>query len=273
MLQDFWKKLVEWATTAGINLIFAALILIIGMKLVSFFCQRVLKSEKLRERDPSLVSFLKSFVSILLRALVIITAALVLGVPSASFLTIFGSAAVAIGLALQGSLSNLAGGIMILSFKLFQVGDFIECGSVMGTVKSINVFYTILTTIDNRQLTIPNATLTNATVTNYSVEPTRRVDFVFSVDYASDLDLVKSVLLRCAKEDPRVLFEPEPIVFMSAHQESALEYTMRVWCERAFYWDLTFDMREKVKRAFDEAGISIPFNQLDIHIKEKKDEA
>jgi small conductance mechanosensitive channel len=270
-MQEFLKKIMGWAATAGMNLIFAALILIIGLKIVDFFCKRVLKSEKLRERDPSLASFLKSLLSIVLRALVIFTAAIVLGIPSASFLTVFGSAAVAIGLALQGSLSNLAGGIMILSFKLFRVGDFIECGTVMGTVKSINVFYTILTTIDNRQLTVPNATLTNATVTNYSVEPTRRVDFVFDVDYGSDLDLVKSVLLRTAKDDPRVLFDPAPIVFMSGHRESALEYTMRVWCEREFYWELTYDMREKVKRAFDEAGILIPFNQLDIHIKDKEE--
>lgn len=270
-MEEFWKKLVDWATTAGMNIIYAVLILIIGMQIVNFFCRKVLKSEKLREHDPSLASFLKNLTGIVLRALVIITAALVLGVPSASFITLFGSAAVAIGLALQGSLSNLAGGIMILSFKLFRVGDFIECGNVMGTVRSINVFYTILTTYDNRQLTIPNSSLTNATVTNYSVEPTRRIDFVFGVDYSSDIDLVKSVLLRTAKDDPRVLFDPAPIVFMSDHKDSALEYTMRVWCEREFYWPLSYDMREKVKRAFDEAGISIPFNQLDVHIKDKEE--
>ncbi len=266
-MEAFWDKLVEFGTTAGLKLIYAVVILVIGMKLVNFLCKKVLKNPKMQAHDASLASFLGNFLSIGLKTLVIVTAALVIGIPSASFITLLGSAGVAIGLALQGALGNLAGGLMILFFKLFRVGDFIETAAGSGTVKSINVFYTVLTTPDNRQLNVPNSTLTGASITNYSVEKTRRADFAFEVSYASDCAQVKQTLLAVAKADPRVLFDPAPQVWMSAHKASALEFTLRVWCESANYWPMSFEMRETVKAAFDEAGISIPYNQLDVHIR------
>ena len=265
-LQTFWNALVEFATSAGLKIIYAAAILILGMKLVNFFCKKVFKDKRLEDRDPSLASFLSNFLSIALKIVVIITAAMVIGVPAASFITILGSAGVAIGLALQGSLSNLAGGIMILFFKLFRVGDFIEAAAGTGTVKSINVFYTVLTTPDNRQLTVPNSALSGQPITNYSVEKIRRVDFPFDVAYASDVDTVKAALLSAAKEDPRVLMDPGPSVWVSAHKDSSIEFTLRIWCESDKYWDTLFALREAGKKALDKAGIEVPFNQLDVHI-------
>ena len=265
-MEAFWDKLVEFGTTAGLKLIYAVVILVIGMKLVNLLCKKVLKNPKVQAHDASLASFLGNFLSIALKTMVIISAALVIGIPSASFITLLGSAGVAIGLALQGALGNLAGGLMILFFKLFRVGDYIETTAGSGTVKSINVFYTVLTTPDNRQLNVPNSTLTNASITNYSVEKTRRIDFTFDVAYASDSDQVKEALISVAKADPRILFDPQPQAWMSAHKASAVEFTLRIWCESENYWPLSFGMREAVKKALDTAGIEIPFNQLDVHI-------
>lgn len=271
-MEEFLKKIVDFGTEAGLKLIACVLILVIGMKLVNWFCKKVVNGPRAKKHDPSLTSFLSNFLSIALKLLVIVTAALVIGIPAASFITVLGSAGVAIGLALQGSLSNIAGGIIILFFKLFRVGDYIESGSGSGTVKNINIFYTILTTPDNRQLTIPNSALTGASITNYSVEKTRRIDFTFNVDYGSDVERVKAALLVAAQTDSRVLRAPdaeEPSAWLSAGKESALEFTLRVWCKSEDFWPLNFDMRETVKKAFDAAGVKVPFNQLDVHIDQK----
>ena len=266
-LETLWNSLIEFATSAGLKLLYAAAVLILGLKLTSFFSKKVLKIKHLENRDPSLMSFLGNFLSITLKILVIITAAMIIGVPAASFITILGSAGVAIGLALQGALSNLAGGIMILAFKLFRVGDYIEFSSKAGVVKSINIFYTVLMTLDNRQLTVPNSQLSGQTVINYSAESQRRADYVFDVDYSSDVDTVKTALMITAREDPRILPSPAPVVFVSAHKESSIEFTLRVWFESKNYFPIMYDIREAGKRALDAAGIKVPFNQLDVHIK------
>ncbi len=189
-----------------------------------------------------------------------------IGIPATSFVTVMASAGVAVGLALQGSLSNLAGGIMILFFKPFKVGDFIETVDGTGTVKSITVFYTVIITPDNRQITLPNGTLTNASITNCSVETTRRLDFTYAVAYDSDLDLVRQTLSTAARSCEAVLAEPEPLIWMSRQADSALEYTLRVWCRGEDYFAVLTSMNEIVKRAFDCAGISIPFPQLDVRV-------
>lgn len=266
-MQELWQILITFLTEAGLKLVYAAAILILGLKLVNFFCNKLLKNKHLEGRDASLTSFLKSFLSVALKILVVITAALVIGIPAASFITILGSAGVAIGLALQGSLSNLAGGLVIMIFKLFRVGDYIETSAGNGTVKSINIFFTVLNTPDNRDITIPNSSLSNQSVVNCSVEGDRRSDITFDVSYSADIDAVKDAILAAAKADPRILPDPAPIVFMSAHKDSAVEYTLRFWSERKFFLPISMDIREAVKRAFDARGIEIPFNQLDVHIE------
>ena len=177
------------------------------------------------------------------------------------------SCGVAIGLALQGSLSNFAGGLMILFFKPFKVGDFIEASGESGVVTEITVVYTVLTTPDNKRVTIPNGSLTNSVIENYSAEPLRRVDLTFSTDYGCDIDMVKTVIGKLVEEHPLALAEPEPFVRLSAHGDSALTYAVRVWCKSEDYWTVHFDLTESVKKAFDQHDISIPYPQMDVHIK------
>jgi len=194
---------------------------------------------------------------------------MILGVPVTSFITILASCGVAIGLALQGSLSNFAGGLMILFFKPFKVGDYIEAAGESGTVSEISVVYTVLLTPDNKKITIPNGTLTNSVIENYSSEATRRVDFTFNTGYECDIEKVKELILKIISEHPAALKEPEPFVRLSAHGESSLTYSARVWCNSEDYWNLYFDTIEAVKNAFDENKISIPYPQIDVHVNNK----
>ena len=262
VLATLWDHL----TSAGLKLIYAAVVLFVGLKLTGIFCRWLKNNTRFARLDEGLRSFLNSLISITLRVLVFVSAALMIGIPATSFVTVMASAGVAVGLALQGSLSNLAGGIMILFFKPFKVGDFIETVDGTGTVKSITVFYTVIITPDNRQITLPNGTLTNASITNCSVETTRRLDFTYAVAYDSDLDLVRQTLSTAARSCEAVLAEPEPLIWMSRQADSALEYTLRVWCRGEDYFAVLTSMNEIVKRAFDCAGISIPFPQLDVRV-------
>lgn len=262
ILATLWGHL----TSAGLKLIYAAVILFVGLKLTNMLCRWLRNNERYARLDDSLRSFLNSLISITLRVLVFVSAALTLGIPATSFVTVLASAGVAVGLALQGALSNLAGGIMILFFKPFKVGDFIETADGTGTVRSITVFYTVIMTPDNRQVTLPNGSLTNAAITNCSAETTRRADFTFSVAYSSDLELVRRTLREAARSCEMVLDDPEPMVWMSRQGDNALEYTLRVWCQGENYFPVLMAMNEIVKDAFNRAGISIPFPQLDVHI-------
>ena len=191
---------------------------------------------------------------------------MVLGVPATSFITILASCGVAVGLALQGSLSNFAGGLMILFFKPFKVGDYIEASGESGTVAEISVVYTVLLTPDNKRITIPNGALTNSVIENYSSEPTRRVDFTFTADYNNDIEKVKAVIDEVINAHPAALKDPAPFVRLSAHSENALTYTARVWVKSADYWTVFFDVTENVKLAFDKNNIKIPYPQLDVHL-------
>ena len=265
--QSVLDYLVQLATSLGIKLLGALLILVVGIRLISWLKKWLKNSPKLDKLDSSLRSFLVSFSSIVLYVLLIITVAMILGVPVTTFITILASCGVAIGLALQGSLSNFAGGLMILFFKPFKVGDFIEASGESGVVTEITVVYTVLTTPDNKRVTIPNGSLTNSVIENYSAEPLRRVDLTFSTDYGCDIDMVKMVIGKLVEEHPLALAEPEPFVRLSAHGDSALTYAVRVWCKSEDYWTVHFDLTESVKKAFDQHDISIPYPQMDVHIK------
>lgn len=259
--------LLEFATSWGIKLLSAIIIFVVGAKLIGSLTKWIRKSPKLDKLESSLRSFLGSFSKIALYIVLIITVAMILGIPATSFITILASCGVAIGLALQGSLSNFAGGIMILLFKPFKVGDYIEASGESGTVQDISVVYTIILTPDNKRVTIPNGTLTNSVIKNYSAENLRRVDMTFSTAYDADIDKVKKILTDIATSHPKALKDPEPTVKLSAHGDSALTYVVRIWCKNEDYWEVNFDTTEKVKKAFDENQIEIPYPQMDVHVK------
>jgi len=265
--QTILNYLVQLATSWGIKLLEALVLLVVGLKLVKWLKKWLKESPKLDKLDSGLRSFLVSFSSIILYALLIIVIASILGIPATSFITILASCGVAVGLALQGSLSNFAGGLMILFFRPFKVGDFIEASGETGIVQEITVVYTVLLTLDNKRITIPNGGLTNSVIKNYSSEELRRVDLTFNVAYGSDVEQVKGLIGKLAAAHPLALKEPAPFVRLSAHGDSALTFTTRVWCKNADYWDVYFDLTEGVKKAFDEKGIQIPYPQMDVHVK------
>ena len=264
-LLNFLKELV---TTAGLRILYAALIIIIGLKLIKFFAKRSEKAKWYRRIDKSVAHFIVSSVNVILKVLVFVSAALVLGVPATSFVAILTSAGVAIGLALQGSLSNFAGGLMILIFKPFRVGDYIESAEVSGTVQDISIFYTVLITPDNKTIHCPNGALSNTHVTNYSEQETRRVDVPVSVSYDADVQTVKRLLLETAAANTMILPEQPPFVRLSDCADSSLDFTVRVWCKNADYWTVKFDLTESIQAALVTAGIEIPYPQMDIHVKD-----
>jgi small conductance mechanosensitive channel len=203
---------------------------------------------------------------ILLKALVIISVASMVGVETTSFIAMLGAAGLAVGLALQGSLANFAGGVLILFFKPFKVGDLIEAQGYLGIVKEIQIFVTILTTLDNQRIIIPNGLLSNGCLTNLNAEPHRRVDMTFGISYGDDVLQAKRVLQEVVASDTRVLAEPAAEVYVKEHAESSINMLVRVWVRPENYWDVYFHMHEQVKLTFDREGISIPFPQRDVHM-------
>lgn len=261
------SKLGEFASTAGLRLIGAFLILIIGFKLSKWLMKLLKKTHVFEKMDAGVATFIISLLSIVLKIMVVLSAVAVLGVPMTNFVALLASAGVAIGASLQGSLSNLAGGIMILLFKPFKVGDYIDSAQGSGTVTEVTILYTILTTPDNRRIVIPNGAISNEAVTNYSYHDTRRLDIAVSVSYDSDIEVVKELLLETAKEHSMVLNEPaEPFCRLTEHGESSLNFALRVWVKNADYWQVNFDLRENIKKALDEKGIEIPYPQIDVHL-------
>lgn len=259
--------LFELVTSVGLKLLIAALIFVVGFFLIKWIKKFIKTSPKLNKVDSGVRSFLASFSVIALYIVLFVTIAAVLGVPITSFLTVLASCGVAIGLALQGALSNFAGGILILLFKPFKVGDYIEASGGEGVVQEITVVYTVLLTADNKRITIPNGTLTNAVVKNYSAEETRRVDLTFNTACSCDMEKTREVIMDVIKANALALQDPAPFVKLSQHTDSALEFTARVWCKSADYWTVYFDMREGVERAFIASGIETPYPQMDIRVK------
>lgn len=257
-----------WAALLGYlpKLISAALTLGIGYIIIRVV-QSVLKKWMEKHVHVSFHVFIQSCAKIFLWIFLLLCVAGALGIDTSSFVTTLGAAGLAIGLALQNSLSNLASGLMILATKNFQVGDFIEVEGVSGTVQRIDLMFTCIDTPDNKQITIPNSTLTGDVIINYSKNDLRRVDLTYSISYDSDLEQAKSILTNLCAKQPLALQEPAPTVAVSAHGDSAVMIAVKIWCKKENYWDVTFSMNEQVKLAFDEANISIPFPQLDVHTK------
>lgn len=263
--ESVWSALGKFMSTIGLKLVFAVIVLIIGLRLIKWLKGWLKSTAKLNKLDSGVRSFLCSFSTIALYVVLFITVAMILGIPTTSFIAALASGFAAIGLAMQGALSNFAGGLMILIFRPFKVGDYISAPDAEGTVTDITVVYTILRTTDNKVVTVPNGILTGSVVKNYSAEETRRVDLDFSTAYDCDVDKVKGVLMDIINAHPRILRDPEPFARLAEHGDSALTYSVRVWCKTEDYWDVAFDLKESVKKKFDENGISIPYPQLDIH--------
>lgn len=260
------EQALVWLIQYGFKIVGALLVVIIGFAIVNMVIRSLDKTLTKGKIDMSLHSFIKSISSFTLKAIVVIVAASIIEIPPTTFIAVLSAAGLAIGLALRDSLANFAGGVLILIFRPFNVGDFIDIGGYSGTVKEIELLYTSLNTADNRRITIPNGELANGKITNYSVEPTRRLDLVFGVSYDDDIEKVKEILGRIVAAHPLTIKDPEPTIRVVAYQESAIDFTVKVWCKREDYWNIYYDLQEQVKINFDKENISIPFPQIDINI-------
>ena len=265
--QVIWSFLWQLLTSFGVRLLGAALALLIGWRLARWLRKWIISTPRLERWDAGVRTFVASCVKVLSYVLLFVTVAMMVGIPVASFITALASCGVAIGLALQGSLSNVAGGLMLLLFKPFKVDDYIETPDTAGTVTDITMVYTFLRTPDNKVITIPNGTLSNSVVQNYSAVEMRRVDLTFSTAYSADVEQVKALLHDVLSAHPLVLHDPAPLARLTEHGESALVFAVRAWCKTDDYWNVRFDLVEGVKAAFDENGVEIPFPQMDVHLK------
>lgn len=248
------------------RIIGALLVLAIGFKIVNFVVKKLTHSKGYEKLDTNIQSFLGNVLRIILKLFVIIVAVSIVGIPTASLIAGLTTCGAAIALALQGGLSNIAAGVVILLCKPFHIGDFITAGDVSGVVKEIGLYYTSITTPDNQDVVVPNGTLSNCTITNLSTCATRRIDFDFSVDYASDIELVRKVLLATAANNENVMQDPAPEVMISGHGASALNVKLRLWVSAENYWTVYFAMYEDVKKSFDQFNIEIPYQKIDVHM-------
>lgn len=261
------EKLINLGIDIGTKLLISIIILIIGTKIINALVNSLRKEHKWGKMESSVKSFLISFINIGLKIILFVTILGILGVPMTSIIAIIGSAGVAIGLALQGGLSNLAGGIMILIFKPFKVGDFIEANGKSGTVKSITLFYTTINSLENIVIQMPNGSLSNSVIVNYSAMKKRMVNETISVSYDSDIEKVKKVITKTINDLDNVLKEEPILVRLKAHNASSIDFVVRFWVDNKIYWDTYFDFMEKVKIALNKNKIEIPYPQMDVHIK------
>lgn len=266
VLEVLIEKSIEVATLYGPKLVLAVIVLIIGLWLIKGLLKVMDVAMSKAKIEVTLHSFLHNIASVLLKLILVIIFASMIGVETASLIALLGAAGLAIGLALQGSLANFAGGVLILVFKPFRAGDVIEAQGYTGVVREIQIFNTVILTLDNQKVVIPNGILSNGCVKNLFSEPTRRVDLTFGISYSDDLLKAKAVLDGLAKGDERVLTDPAHEVYVCEHADSSVNLLMRVWVKSDDYWPVHFAMIERAKLAFDQEGISIPFPQRDVHL-------
>lgn len=269
-VEHYFQMMGEMALGFGTKLLLAIIVWIIGAWIIRRIVNLVDLAMTKKKVEVTLHQFLLSFINILFKAILIIIFASMIGVETASLIAMLGAAGLAVGLALQGSLANFAGGILILFFKPFKAGDVIDAQGYVGTVQEIQIFNTILRTLDNQRVIIPNGLLSNGCVKNLFIEKTRRVDMTFGISYGDDVLAAKAVLQEVMDADDRVLKEPCVDIFVSAHADSSVNFVVRPWVDSNNYWPVYFDTHERVKIAFDKAGITIPFPQRDVHIVEAK---
>jgi len=265
-MEDILKQLQAVVAEYGLQVIGALATIIIGIWIAKMLAKYAGKVLRKREVDETLTKFLVSLVKIGLITFVIISAASQVGIQTASFVAIIGAAGLAIGFALQGSLSNLAAGVMLIIFKPVKVGDYIEGGGAIGSVESVGIFVTTLVTVDNKVVYIPNSTLTGGNITNYTAKDKRRVDLVFGIGYSDDIDKAKKVIQTVLESDSRILKDPAPQIVVSELGDSSVNLNVRPWVNTSDFWDVYFSVTEQIKKNFDEQKISIPFPQRDVHM-------
>lgn len=269
-IEHYTNLVINYTTDYGLKLLGALVIFFVGKwivrKLITLMRKGMVKSHV----DETLISFASNAIYVALMVAVLVAAASNLGINTTSFVAVFGAAGLAIGLALKDTLANVGAAVLIIFFRPFKVGDFIEVSGVMGTVKIINLFSTTLTTGDNRSIIIPNGTLIGGNIINYTGNSTRRIDMVFDIDYKDDLRLAKEVVMNILLSNPKVLSEPAPVVAVGALAMNSVQIFARPWVKVEDYWDAMFEMTEAVKLEFDKNGISIPFPQMVTHVKHEE---
>ncbi|MDP4269162.1 MAG: mechanosensitive ion channel [Bacteroidota bacterium] len=267
-LNLFAQKILQQILSFGTKILIAILIYFVGrwiIKKLKRICTRIFER---REIEPSLRTFLISLINITLTIVLLVIIVSVLGIETSSFVALFASAGVAIGLALSGTLQNFAGGVMVLLFKPYKVGDVIEAQGYTGTVKEIQIFNTILNTLDNKAIIIPNGGLATGIINNYSKENIRRIEWIYGIAYGDDFDKARTLILNLINEDNRILNSPaEPFVALNKLGDNSVDIVVRVWVQSSEYWNVYFNLNERVYKSFEQAGLNIPFPQMDIHIK------
>jgi small conductance mechanosensitive channel len=263
---DFGNLLTTYIIPWSISLVSALAIFIIGRwvaKLLTRLLRKLLTKTKM---DVILINFIYSIVNAILLLFIIIAALDQLGVDTTSLIALLGAAGLAVGLALQNSLQNFAAGVLLIIFRPFKTGDFVEAGGTAGVVESISIFSTIMRTGDNREVIVPNGSIYNGTITNFSARETRRIDMVFGIGYGDDIKKAKEILQQILDADERILKDPAPLIAVGELGDSSVNFNVRPWVKSGDYWNVRFDVTEQVKLAFDENGISIPFPQMDVHL-------
>jgi len=270
-----WNQILDFMKTQGvdlaINVAIAIAIFYVGKLVVSLIVRGMRKVMRRQEVDQTLETFVCNLVRIILMAVVIIAAIGQIGIQTTSFIAIFGAAGLDVGLALQGSLSNFAAGVLIVLFRPYKVGDFVEAAGIAGVVEQVQILTTILKTGDNKQIIVPNGQIMDSIITNYSANDKRRVDMVVGVSYDDDLDKVRSTIEELVAADERILAEPACTIAVSALADSSVNFVVRPWVNTADYWGVMFDLTEAIKKRFDKEGISFPFPQQDVHLYKADD--
>lgn len=268
LLKDGLKTLTDLTVSFVPKLLIAILVLWIGLKLTKLLKKSILKLLDKRSAEPSLKTFLASLVDVLLKVMLVIMVMDIIGIKATSFIAVLGAAGLAVGMALQGTLQNFAGGVIILLMKPFKVGDYIECGAYKGYVKEIRIFHTFMQPFNGRTIIVPNSSLATTSLTNHTKQPQIRLDVVASVAYGTDLDFAKEVLMEVIDNDPLILKDPIPKLAVSELGNSSVDISMWMWVKTEDYWTVWMRIRENVYKAFNEKGITIPFPQMDVHVND-----
>ncbi|MBE6544159.1 MAG: mechanosensitive ion channel [Ruminococcaceae bacterium] len=269
-MKDIFLGILDWCITSGIRLVLTVVVVFALWKGIDFILNKFVQSEKFKHLDLTLRKFLRTFIGYTLKVLLIVTAVNFIGINTSSFVAVLAAAGATIGLALQGGLSNLAGGVILILMRPFKSGDFITTAGESGTVVEIGLFYTTLITPDNRKVFLPNGNVTGSAIVNNSSEETRRCDLTFELSRDVDIAKVKKLLKKLADNDERVLADPASRVVITSYGKGTITFSLRAWCKNGDYWDLFFDLQEIVKEAFDISGIVIPNNQVDVHMGEEE---
>ena len=266
-IEKLIDKLIDLSITAGKHILMAVVIFVVGRFIVTLLNRLLARMLERRKVDPTIQTFLKSLVNILLMLLLVVSVIGALGVNTTSFAALLASAGVAIGMALSGQLQNLAGGLIVLLFRPYKVGDWIEAQGVQGKVTAIQIFHTILTMVDNKVVYVPNGVMSSGVVVNYNRNDTRRVEWVVGIDYGEDTVRAEAVVREVIAADKRILADPAPYVAVQALDASSVNLVARVWVKTEDYWDVNYDTNRRIYDAFNRAGINFPFPQMDVHVK------